>query len=152
MPTVLMDAPQYDAAKIRRRNVRIAQILGAILLIAAVVWWFRYWPEEHAVDKFLTACEQQQYEKAYGIWMADADWQKHPEKYSRYKFDDFHHDWAGGGELGLIRSHSIDGSARPKNSKTGVVVIATVNQRNEKAHIFVDFSDKSLSFWRDFLY
>ncbi len=152
MTTVLMDAPFYDAAKVRRRKVRFAQILGAILLVAAVVWWFRFWPQEHVVNQFLTACEQQQYESAYGIWMADPDWQKHPEKYARYTFDNFHKDWGGGGELGLIRSHKIETSERPEGSTTGVVVIVTVNGRNEKAHLFVADSDKSISFWRDFLY
>ena len=152
MTSVLMDAPDYDPAIARRKKIRIAQILGAILLVVAVVWWFRYWPQEHKVDQFLTAVEQQQYEAAYGIWLADADWKQHPEKYARYKFEDFFHDWGPAGELGLIREHKIDTAERPKGNTTGVVVIATVNQRKVHAHIFVDDKDHSLSFWQDFIY
>jgi len=152
MTTVLMDAPEYDPAKARRRYARILSALSLIVVIAAVWWFVRYWPQERAVDHFLTACEQKQYEKAYGLWMADPDWQKHPEKYNRYKFSDFERDWAGGGELGLIREHKIEAAERPKGGTTGVVVIVTINKRYEKAHFFVADEDKSLSFWRDFLY
>jgi hypothetical protein len=86
--------------------------------------------------------------------MNDVDWKQHPDKYARYTFPDFYKDWGPGGEWGIIKSHSIDGTAVPKGgnagafvSPSGVVVVVTVNERvGDKAHIWVEKSDKTLSF------
>ena len=42
----LLDAKEYDEAGARRRKKLIVSIIGAILLIAALAYAFRYWPEE----------------------------------------------------------------------------------------------------------
>ena len=41
------------------------------LLIGIIAWEFRYWPEEHQVNKFFDALQQQNFETAYGVWMND---------------------------------------------------------------------------------
>jgi hypothetical protein len=115
---------------------------------------FRFWPQEHAVDQFFEALQQQSYEKAYGVWMHDPDWKQHPDKYSRYPYNDFLKDWGPRGEWGIIKSHHIEGAAVPKGysgspfaTASGVVVVVTVNDRvSDKAHIWVQNDDKTLGF------
>ena len=141
----LFEAPAYDPARERRRNFKIAAVVIVVIAIACVAYVFRNWPEEHVVSKFFTALEHQQYEQAYGIWVADPDWKQHPQQHDRYSYNEFYHrDWGPGGDYGLIKSFHIDGSVRPKNG-SGVVVQVTINGRAEPARILVEKSDKSLT-------
>jgi len=150
----LFEAQAYDPARARKRKVQIMAIIVAVIVLGLVAWHFRYWREERQVDRFFDALQAQSYEKAYAIWMNDVDWKQHPDKYARYTFPDFYKDWGPGGEWGIIKSHSIDGTAVPKGgnagafvSPSGVVVVVTVNERvGDKAHIWVEKSDKTLSF------
>ncbi len=146
MSTTIFDAKPYDPARDRRKRLIIAGTITAVLVIAFFAWWFRYWPEEHRVDLFFDALQQKNYEQAYGIWVNDPNWKQHQEKYTKYPFGEFYIDWGPGGEWGLINSHKVDGSATPKGYSTGVVVVVTVNDRAEKARIWVEKSDKTFSF------
>lgn len=146
MPTTIFESKPYDPSRERRRRIIISSIIAGVLILAFFAWWFRYWPEERRVDRFFTALEQKDYERAYGIWMNDPNWKQNPEKYAKYPFGEFYIDWGPGGEWGLINSHKIDGSATPKGGSTGVVVVVTVNERAEKARIWVEKSDKTLHF------
>ena len=98
----LLDAQPYDPAKGRRRKIQILTAVAAILIFVALAWVYRNWPEEHAVDKFFTALQQQQYETAYGIYFNDPGWLQHREKYSQYTYADFYRDWGPGGEWGSL--------------------------------------------------
>ena len=60
----LLDAPQYDPAKYRRRKIMIALAVAGVLLLAALAWMYRNWPEEHVVNKFFDALQKQDYEAA----------------------------------------------------------------------------------------
>ena len=73
------------------------------------MWIFWNWPAEHRVNRLFAALEQQQFEKAYGIWNNDADWQQHTDKYktSGYPYNRFLDDWNVNGEYGKITSHKI---------------------------------------------
>ncbi len=142
----LLDAPLYDPAKARRRKIAIAATIVAVILLAALGWFYRNWPAEHAVDTFFTALQQQHYEVAYGIYFHDPGWLQHREKYSQYTYADFYRDWGPGGEWGLIKSHSIYGSANTKAlGGGGVVVEVIVNERAEHARMFVEKADKTLT-------
>ena len=46
----------------------------------------------------------------------------------------------------MIKSHSVYGSVSPKGSSSGVVVDVIVNERAEHARVWVQKSDKTLSF------
>jgi len=138
----LLDAPPFDAARTRRRKMKIAAVVVAVIVLALLGFLYRNWPEEHAVDRFFTALQDQQYEVAYGIYFHDPSWLEHRQKYSQYTYADFYRDWGPGGEWGLIRSHRIYGSARTKG---GVVVEVVVNERSEHARMFVERSDKTLT-------
>jgi hypothetical protein len=117
-----------------------------LLLIVGLAWEYHNWPEEHVVDQFFTGLQQKNYEAAYGIWLHDPNWKQHPDKYKQYSFDDFYRDWGPGGEWGLINSHEIYASGTPKGGGSGVIVEVVVNGRSEHARVWVEKSDKTLSF------
>ncbi|MFY9904980.1 MAG: hypothetical protein WBX02_20150 [Terriglobales bacterium] len=142
----LLDAQPYDPAKARRRKIKIASVVAIAIVIAAFAWSYRNWPEEHIVDKFFSALQHQDYESAYGIYFNDPGWRQHPQKYSQYAYSDFYRDWGPGGEWGLVKSHRIYGSANTKGfGGGGVVVEVIVNERTERARMFVQKSDKTLT-------
>ena len=140
----LLDAQQYDPAKEKRRKIKIALTVAAVLVLAVLGWLYRNWPEEHAVDRFFTALQKQDYEGAYGIYFHDPEWRQHAQKYSQYTYSDFYRDWGPGGEWGLVKSHRIGGSAATKG---GVVVEVVVNDRADRARMFVQKSDKTLTIY-----
>jgi hypothetical protein len=142
----LLDAEQYDPARERRRRLKIGGVVALVLALAGLAWLNRNWTEERAVHHFFTALEQKNYETGYGIWMHDPEWRQHTERYSQYPFNDFYRDWGPGGEWGLIKSHKVYGSVNPSGGSSGVIVDVIVNERTEHARIWVQKSDKTLSF------
>src|SRR5215471_15735407 len=151
----LFQTKPYDPVAARKRRNLIIAILVVVAVCAILGWNFRHYPEEHQVSKFFSALEEKNYEQAYGVWNNDADWKQHPDKYSNYSFQEFMKDWGPGGEWGVIKSYHVDGSAVPKGGNgtkfdvgsSGVVVVVTVNERvADKAHIWVEKSDKTLGF------
>ena len=110
----LLDAKPYDPAKARRRKIQVAVAIVAVIILAALGWMYRNWPEEHIADKFFAALQHQEYETAYGIYFNDPSWQQHQQKYSQYPYSDFYRDWGPGGEWGLVKSHRVYGSASTK--------------------------------------
>ena len=145
MVMTLLDAPQPDLARERRRKKIISIVVVAFLLIGILAWRLRYWPEEHVADKFFTALQQKNYEAAYGIWMHDPAWKQHPSKFTNYSYSDFYRDWGPGGEWGVVKTHSVDCALGTKEG-TGVILQMTVNGRTEHPYLYVDKSDKTMSF------
>jgi hypothetical protein len=141
----LFEAPPYDPVKERKRKIKITIIVAVVVVLAVLIWVNRYWPQEHQVSQFFSALQKQDYKAAYGVWMHDPNWQQHPQKYSRYPFNEFYSDWGPGGQWGLIRSFKILGAIRPKGG-SGVVVGVEVNGRVDQAHVWVEKSDKTLNF------
>ncbi len=141
----LLDAPTPDLARERRRKLIIVYAIVAVVVVALLVWRFRYWPEEHVVDKFFSALQAKDYEGAYGVWMHDPAWRQHPEKYAAYPYNDFYRDWGPGGEWGLVKDHSVDCALGTKES-SGVILQVTVNGRAEHPYLYVNKSDKTMSF------
>jgi hypothetical protein len=142
----LLDAQVYDEAAVRRRRNRIAAVVVVALILIWLGWMYRNWPEERIVDHFFDALQNKDYETAYSIWMHDPDWKQHQERYSKYPFNEFYRDWGPGGEWGLIKSHKIYASGAPPGGGSGIVVEVIVNDRAEHARVWVQKSDKTLSF------
>src|SRR6202158_4244289 len=115
----LLDAQPYDPAKSRRWKIRIAVTVVVVVVLAALAWMYRNWPEEHSVDKFFAALQHQDYETAYTIYFNDPGWRQHQQKYSQYTYADFYCDWWPGCGGGLIKSHKIYGSANTKGFGSG---------------------------------
>ncbi len=149
MSTSLFNAQPYDEAKARRRRLYIIGAIVAIIAIAAVLWFNRYWPEERRVKQFFAQLQTQNYEGAYGTWMNDPNWKQHPEAYKRYTFHSFYLDWGPGGEWGPIRSYKIVAAQKPRPDASGVVVGIRVNERKKLCSVRVEFKDKTLGFSPD---
>ena len=141
----LLDAEQYDEARARRRRTRIAVIVVILLIVAWAAYHFRHYPERSVVNKFFAALHGQNYEAAYGIWFRDPNWKQHANQYSQYAFNDFYRDWGPGGEWGLVKSYHVDCSLSP-GSGSGVIVQVTVNERTTHAYVWVQKSERTLSF------
>lgn len=141
----LMDAKEYDEAGARRRKRRIVGIVGILLVLGFLAYRFRYWPEERLVDKFFTALERQDFETAYGLYMADPSWRQHPQKYPLYPYSDFYRDWGPGGEWGLVKGYKIYASGECPKGGSGVIVEVIVNQRAEHEQIYVQKTEKTFS-------
>ena len=151
----LFESKPFDPVVARKRRNRIIAIVAIVLVLAILGWNFRHYPEEHQVNQFFAALQAKDYEKAYSIWNHDPEWKQHPDKYPNYSFGEFMKDWGPGGQWGIIKSYHVDGSAVPKGGNattfdvgsSGVVVVVTVNERvADKAHIWVEKSDKTLGF------
>jgi hypothetical protein len=142
----LLDAKEYDPLKERKRNKLIISVIAILLIVVGVVWWNRYWPEQRVVGKFFDALQAQDFKTAYGIWMRDPEWQQHPDRHPKYPYGEFYRDWGPGGEWGLIKSQKVFGASTCPGGGTGVVVDVVVNDRAVHAQVWVEKSDKTLSF------
>lgn len=142
----LLDAKEYDERRAHKRNIRIIWVVSVIVIVLALGWWFRYWPEERIVGHFFDDLQKQDYKSAYGIWMHDPDWQQHPNEHPKYPYGDFYRDWGPGGEWGLIKTQKVYGASTCPGPSSGVVVDVIVNDRAEHAQVWVEKSDKTLSF------
>lgn len=143
----LLDAQEYDPEKARKRRMRIISAITILVIVAALGWWFRYWPEERIVGHFFDALQKQDYKTAYGIWMHDPQWSQHPDQHPKYLFNEFYRDWGPGGEWGLIKTQKVYGASTcPGPVSSGVVVDVVVNDRAEHAQVWVEKSDHTLSY------
>ncbi len=149
MSTSLFDAQPYDEAKARRRTMYIAGSIVAVIAIAALLWFNRYWPEERRVKQFFSQLQTQNFEAAYATWMNDPNWKQHPEAYKRYPYHSFYLDWGPGGEWGPIKSYKIVAAQKPHSNASGVVVGVRVNERKKLCSVRVEFKDKTLGFSPD---
>ena len=141
----LLDAKEYDEARVIRRRRRIVAVVSIIIILGFLGYRLRFWPEEHLVEKFFTALQKQDYETAYGIYMADPGWKQHPQQHPLYPFNEFYQDWGPGGDWGLIKNFRIYASGECPKGGSGVIVEVVVNGRAEHAQLYVQKSDKTFS-------
>ena len=144
MGSTIFQAPAYDPRRERRKKVLIITLIAIVIAGAIAAYMFRYVGYERRVSRFFSDLQTQNYEAAYGIWMNDPEWKQHPAKYSNYSYSNFYQDWGPGGEWGLIRTFKVEGATDSGGS--GVVVRVQVNERAERANIWVEKSDKTLTF------
>ena len=141
----LMDAKHYDEAAARRKKIRILTTVSVLLVLGILAWKFRFWPEERLVDKFFAAVQRQDYETAYGLYMADPTWKQHPEQHPMYPYNEFYRDWGPGGEWGLVKSYKIYATGECPKGGSGVIVEVVVNDRAEHEQIYVQKKEKTFS-------
>ena len=142
----LLDAQEYDPAKAQKRRMRIISAITVLVIVLALGWWFRYWPEERIVGHFFEALQKQDHKTAYGIWMHDPQGQQHPGEHPKYPFNEFYRDWGPGGEWGLIKTYKVYGASTCPGGGSGVVVDVIINDRSEHAQVWVEKSDHTLSY------
>jgi hypothetical protein len=141
----LMDAQAPDFKRERRRRILIVSIIVGVLVLAALAWAYRFWPEERVADRFFSALQRQDYEAAYAIYYNDANWKQHPQEHPDYPYSEFYRDWGPGGEWGVIKSYKIEVSGNCPHPGSGVVVQVIVNGRSDRARVYVEKSDKTIS-------
>ena len=146
MPSTIFTAPEYDPRRERRKWIIVAVVISVVVLVGVCAYLYRNWPEEQVVNHFFQALQNKDYEKAYGIWLHDPNWKAHPQQYANYPYNDFYRDWGPGGDWGLIKTYHVDGSVTPRGGGTGVIVQVTVNGRAEKARVWVEKKNKTLTF------
>lgn len=142
MSTTIFTARNYDPRRARRIRQWITAILCILIIVGGLGYIFRNWTYERRVDKFFVLLQQQDYKKAYALWMNDPVWEQHPGKYAQYPYNEFYRDWGPGGDWGLVRTHDIVGSAR---KGSGVIVVVKVNDRVEEARMWVEKKDKTIT-------
>ena len=150
----LLDAPEFDEVRDRRRRV-IRYGAGGLFLVLFVGWWLLAgrpvdWPlnwNNHlrgrsTINRFLTAVEKNDLPKAYGIWTHDKDWQQHPAQNGAYPFSRFQGDWSStspDNEYGAIQSHKIVAARMYGNV---LLVAVLINGRKSKA-LNLDYDPKA---------
>ena len=147
----LMDAPKFDVRREKRnRNLLITSIVvvvfGLIVLgswAVEVPWQIWHWPSDHRVNNFLAAVESGDFQKAFGLWNNDPNWQQHPDQYKAYDFAAFQKDWGPASDYGVIKSHKIVIAHRVGN---GVVMGLNINGGKTPIFLRVDNKTKTIGF------
>ncbi len=118
----LLDAPAFDAVRDRRNQTILWGTLGLLVIAFIASWfiagrpvdwpwnWWTHFRGHMTANRFLTAVEQNDMAKAYGIWLNDPNWQQHPNQHSGYPFERFQQDWgptSSANDYGAIKSHDI---------------------------------------------
>lgn len=151
----LLNAPRYDEqGETRKLGLLIGSgVLLALILMAGVGgyllghgWFFSNLPAEHRVDGFFSALEAKDYNRAYGIWMNDANWQQHPKKYD-YTLKRFTEDWTTASDVGPITAHHVDISKTDGTGTfgTGIIVAVRVNG-DHKMFMWYERKDGTLTY------
>lgn len=106
-------------------------LLIILMVAGAAIAYFalRNLPEEHAVERFLTALEKGNYQEAYKLW----------EPAPSYAFQDFMHDWGPKGDYGKITGFKI----LDTESKGSDLVIVTVQINNQSPPLDLVVTRKS---------
>lgn len=150
----LLDAPKYDAAGARRRQMALWVSLGTLLVLFIGFWlfsgrpvdwpwnWYTHLRGRATINAFLTDVEKNDLPTAYGIWFHDPEWQKHPHQNSAYDFNRFQQDWSpesNENEYGAIRSHEIVAARMAGN---GLLVGIRINGLKSKA-LFLNYDPRT---------
>ena len=138
----LLNAPEYDERRAKRQTLLVWTAIVVVIVLLAGIFFARNLVYERIVDRFFTAIEHQDFESAYAVYMADPDWKAHPQKYTNYPFGQFSLDWGPSGDWGPIREHHINGAER---IGTGVIVAVTINGRPERAYMWVEKKDHTMT-------
>jgi len=145
----LLDAKEYDPQPAQRRLRLLVAAAVVAIIVAALGYWFRFWPEEHVVNRFFEAIEAKNFEAAFGIYDADPEWKQHPGKYKDYSYNQFYLDWGTQGEYGTIASHQVECAVEPPKSgfqsASGVIVVVRINHRTDTKPLWVEKKSKTIT-------
>lgn len=150
----LLDAPVFDEARERRRRVMLYSGVGLLLVLFVSFWlvsgrpvdwpwnWWNHLRGRTTVNHFLTAVEQNDMQKAYGIWMHDPNWQQHPNANDAYPFSRFQDDWSPtspDNEYGVIKTHKIVAARMYGN----VLLMAVLINGRKSGALDLDYDPKT---------
>ncbi len=150
----LLDAPKYDAAGARRRQTALWVFVGTLFVLFIGYWlisgrpvdwpwnWYTHLRGRSAINTFLKDVEKNDLSTAYGLWIHDPEWQKHPQQNGAYDFTRFQQDWSpdsSENEYGAVRSHEI---VAARISGNVLLVGIRINGLKSKA-LFLNYDPKS---------
>jgi len=150
----LLDAPKYDTARARRRQLAVWIAVGTVVVLFVGYWlvagrpvdwpwnWYTHMSGRSAMNTFLKDVEKNDLAGAYGVWIHDTDWQKHPQQTGAYDFNRFQQDWSpnsGENEYGAIRSHEI---VAARMSGNVLLVGIRINDLKSK-NLFLNYDPKT---------
>lgn len=150
----LLDAPKYDAASARRRQLILSVIAGVVVVVFVAFWfisgrpvdwpwnWWTHLSGRSTINAFLKDVEKNDLAGAYGLWIHDPDWQKHPQQSGAYDFNRFQQDWSPNSnenEYGAIHSHEI---VAARMSGNVLLVGVRINGLKSKA-LFLNYDPKT---------
>ncbi len=150
----LLDAPVFNEARYRRNRAILYGAAGLFVVLFIGGWlgsgmpvdwpwnWWTHFRGRAVASHFLTAVEQNDLQKAYGIWTADPNWQQHPSQHAEYPFARFEQDWSptsSANEYGPIHSFKIVAARRSGNV---LLMAIRINERKSNA-LFLDYDPKT---------
>ena len=145
----LLDAEPYDPSRDRRRRIKIAGVVVLVLLLAWIGWMYRNWPEERVVGHFFSSPAAERFRGGL----------RHLATRSRLEAASRKISNATRTTISLaIGAQAANGAhpdlqdlrlSSPPGGGSGVIVEVVVNNRAEHARIWVQKSDKTLSFSPD---
>ena len=132
---MLLDAkPPRPVTGIRKYVPLWVLVVLFVVIGSILVYSFIDYPEERAVEHFMTALEQGNYAEAYKLWTPSPT----------YSYQDFLHDWGEQGEYGKIHKFEIL-DAQSKGFET-VLVTVRVNGVDPPVDLAVARQSKGLAF------
>ncbi len=152
----LLDAPAYDEKKARTLKAAIVGSISLVFLLAILTvagyilghgWLFTDLPAEHKVGDFFAALQARDYNKAFGIYNNDPDWQQHPDKYASYPESRFQDDWTTQDPIkGPVDSYHVDISKTDGTGTfgSGIIVAVTVNG-SKRVFMYYDNKTRALT-------
>jgi hypothetical protein len=150
----LLDAPAFDEVRDRRRRVMLFSGAGLLVVLFISAWlfsgrpvdwpwnWWNHFRGRMAVNHFLGAVEQNDLQKAYGIWIHDQNWQQHPNSNAVYPFARFQQDWSPtspDNEYGVIKTHKIVAARMYGN----VLLMAVLINGRKSGALNLDYDPKT---------
>lgn len=150
----LLDAPVFDSVRDRRNRTILFGTAGLVAVLVIAGWlmagmpvdwpwnWWAHFRGRVTANHFLTAVEQNDLQKAYGVWLHDPEWQQHPAKYVDYPFQRFQQDWgstSSANEYGAIKSHKILAARMSGN----VLIIGIRINDLKTNNLFLDYDPKT---------
>ena len=143
----LLEPPAEKPEK--SRALAITVVVVGLVVVSALWFTFRYYPEKKAVAQFFDALVAGDTAKAYALWKPTAS----------YTMSDFQTDWGTTGYYGPVKSYKIMGAKAVANSGSIAVNVAVSpyaplpdasdgekSQKTKVVPIWVLPADKSLSF------
>jgi hypothetical protein len=145
-----MSLLEPPAEKPKKHHVLTITIAAVALVVVIALWFsFRYYPEKKAASQFFAALTAGDTAKAYALWKPS----------SSYTMNDFLADWGTNGYYGPVRSYRIMGAKAVRNSASISVNVAISlyapmpspgdaekSMKTKVVTIWVTPADKSFSF------
>ncbi len=150
----LLDAPKFDAVRDRHQRQVLWVSVGTLVVLFIGYWivagrpvdwpwnWFTHLRGRSTINTFLKDVEHNDLSAAYGLWIHDPEWQKHPGQNGGYDFARFQQDWSPNSpenEYGSIQKHDI---LAARISGNVLLVGISINGLKSK-HLFLNYDPQT---------